>query len=234
MAVTEKSRSAGTIRTEGVCRHFQMGGSVIRAVDGVSLEVKGGEFVGLLGSSGSGKSSLLNLIAGLDRPTSGAVIVNGENLAKMSSEELSRYRRYSVGMVFQAFNLVGTMTVLENVELPMRFAEVERGERLARAHEALQRVGLGGRLTHRPNQLSGGEQQRAALARALANRPGLLLADEPTGNLDSRTGAEILDLLRECNQQLGMTLVMVTHERSLAEHYAQRLIFLADGKVVGE
>jgi len=126
MAVTEKSRSAGTIRTEAVCRHFQMGDSVIRAVDGVSLEVKGGEFVALLGSSGSGKSSLLNLIAGLDRPTSGAVIVNGENLAKMSSEELSRYRRYSVGMVFQAFNLVGTMTVLENVELPMRFAEAER------------------------------------------------------------------------------------------------------------
>jgi putative ABC transport system ATP-binding protein len=137
-------------------------------------------------------------------------------------------------MVFQAFNLVGTMTVLENVELPMRFAEAERGDRLARAHEALQRVGLGGRLTHRPGQLSGGEQQRAALARALANRPGLLLADEPTGNLDSRTGSEILDLLRECNQQLGMTLVMVTHERSLADRYAQRLIFLADGKVVGE
>jgi putative ABC transport system ATP-binding protein len=137
-------------------------------------------------------------------------------------------------MVFQAFNLVGTMTVLENVQLPMRFAEAERGDRLARAREALQRVGLGGRLTHRPGQLSGGEQQRAALARALANRPGLLLADEPTGNLDSRTGGEILDLLRECNQQLGMTLVMVTHERSLADRYAQRLIFLADGKVVGE
>jgi len=232
--MTEKSRPASTIRTEEVCRHFQMGDSVIRAVDGVSLEVKGGEFVALLGSSGSGKSSLLNLIAGLDRPTSGAVIVNGESLAKMSSEELSRYRRHSVGMVFQAFNLVGTMTVLENVELPMRFAEAERGDRLARAHEALQRVGLGGRLTHRPGQLSGGEQQRAALARALANRPGLLLADEPTGNLDSRTGSEILDLLRECNQQLGMTLVMVTHERSLADRYAQRLIFLADGKVVGE
>jgi putative ABC transport system ATP-binding protein len=126
------------------------------------------------------------------------------------------------------------MTVLENVQLPMRFAEAERGDRLARAREALQRVGLGGRLTHRPGQLSGGEQQRAALARALANRPGLLLADEPTGNLDSRTGGEILDLLRECNQQLGMTLVMVTHERSLADRYAQRLIFLADGKVVGE
>jgi len=230
----EESRPAGTIRTEAVCRHFQMGDSVIRAVDGVSLEVSGGEFVALLGSSGSGKSSLLNLVAGLDRPTSGTIIVNGENLAEMSSEALSRYRRHTVGMVFQAFNLVGTMTLLENVELPMRFAEAERRERLARAREALERVGLGGRLTHRPSQLSGGEQQRAALARALANRPSLLLADEPTGNLDSRTGSGILELLKECNQQLGMTLVMVTHERTLAERYAQRLIFLADGKVVGE
>ena len=230
--MTEETRSAGTIRTESVCRHFRMGDSVIRAVDGITLEVGGGEFVALLGSSGSGKSSLLNLIAGLDRPTSGAVIVNGSNLAELSGEALSRYRRHSVGMVFQAFNLVGTMTLLENVELPMRFAEAERGDRLARAREALRRVGLGERLTHRPGQLSGGEQQRAALARALANRPSLLLADEPTGNLDSRTGSEILDLLRECNQQLGMTLVMVTHERSLAERYAQRLIFLADGKVV--
>ena len=232
--MAETSRQAGTIRTEGVCRHFHMGDSVIRAVDGVSLEVRGGEFVALLGSSGSGKSSLLNLIAGLDRPTSGAVIVNGEDLAKMSSEALSRYRRHTVGMVFQAFNLVGTMTLLENVELPMRFAEAGRSERLARAREALHRVGLGGRLEHRPSQLSGGEQQRAALARALANRPSLLLADEPTGNLDSHTGNEILELLRECNQQLEMTLVMVTHERSLAERYVRRLVFLADGKLVAD
>jgi putative ABC transport system ATP-binding protein len=234
IAMTEKSTRAGTIRTEAVCRHYQMGDAVIRAIDGISLEVGAGEFVALLGSSGSGKSSLLNLIAGLDRPTSGAVIVNGDNLAEMSSEELSRYRRHSVGIVFQAFNLVGTMTLLENVELPMRFAETERGRRLALAREALQRVGLGGRLTHRPSQLSGGEQQRAALARALANRPSLLLADEPTGNLDSHTGNEILDLLHECNEQLGMTLLLVTHERALAERYAERLVFLADGKVVGE
>ena len=232
--MAETSTHAGTIRTEAVCRHFLMGDAVIRAVDGISLEVTGGEFVALLGSSGSGKSSLLNLIAGLDRPTSGAVIVNGKNLAELSSEALSRYRRHSVGMVFQAFNLVGTMTLVENVELPMRFAEAERDQRLTRAREALQRVGLGSRLTHRPSQLSGGEQQRAALARALANQPSLLLADEPTGNLDSRTGGEILDLLRECNQQLHMTLVLVTHERSLAERYAKRLIFLADGKVVSD
>src|SRR5208283_1074246 len=232
--MTDKSTGPGAIRTEAVQRHFRMGEATIHAVDGISLEVAAGGFVALLGSSGSGKSSLLNLIAGLDRPTSGAVIVNGRNLAEMSSEELSRYRRHSVGMVFQAFNLIGSMTLLENVELPMRFAETERGTRMESARRALQRVGLGGRLAHRPSQLSGGEQQRAALARALANSPSLLLADEPTGNLDSHTGNEILDLLHECNERLGMTLLLVTHERSLAERYAERLIFLADGKVVGE
>jgi len=232
--MTENSVRAATIRTEAVCRHYPIGDSVIRAVDGISLEVAAGEFVALLGSSGSGKSSLLNLIAGLDRPTTGAVVVDGHNLAEMSSEELSRHRRHRVGMVFQAFNLIGTMTLIENVELPMRFAETERSQRLGLAREALQRVGLAGRLTHRPSQLSGGEQQRAALARALVNRPSLLLADEPTGNLDSRTGNEILDLIHECNARLGMTVVLVTHERALAERYAQRLVFLADGKLVGE
>jgi putative ABC transport system ATP-binding protein len=211
-----------------------MGEATIRAVDGISLEVAGGGFVALLGSSGSGKSSLLNLLAGLDRPTAGAVFVDGRNLAGMSGEDLSRYRRHSVGMVFQAFNLIPTMTLLENVELPMRFAEVERGQRLKFALEALERVGLGSRLTHRPSQLSGGEQQRASIARALVNRPSLLLADEPTGNLDSRTGSEILDLLHESNAELGMTVVMVTHEQALAERYAERLIFLADGKVVAD
>ena len=211
-----------------------MGDSVIRAVDGVSLEVGAGKFVALLGSSGSGKSSLLNLLAGLDRPTSGAVVVDGRNLAEISSEELSRYRRHSVGIVFQAFNLIPSMTVMENVELPMRFAETERSQRLVQAREALQRVGLGARLSHRPSQLSGGEQQRAALARALANRPSLLLADEPTGNLDSRTGGEIMELIHQSNEQLGTTVVLVTHERALAERYAERLIFLADGKVVAD
>jgi len=225
---------ASTIQTDAVCRHYHMGDSVIRAVDGISLEVGAGKFVALLGSSGSGKSSLLNLLAGLDRPTSGAVVVDGRNLAEISSEELSRYRRHSVGMVFQAFNLISTMTVIENVELPMRFAETERGQRLVRAREALQRVGLGARLAHRPSQLSGGEQQRVALARAVANGPSLLLADEPTGNLDSRTGSEIMDLIHQSNEQLGMTVILVTHERSLAERYAERLIFLADGKVIGD
>jgi ABC-type lipoprotein export system ATPase subunit len=211
-----------------------MGETLIRAVDGVSLEVHAGEFVALLGSSGSGKSSLLNLIAGLDRPTSGSVVVEDRDLAKLSREELAKYRLHVVGMVFQSFNLIASMTLAENVELPLRFAEVERGRRETLAREALSRVGLQGRMNHRPSELSGGEQQRAALARALINRPQLLLADEPTGNLDSRTGTEIMDLVREFNQQLAMTVVMVTHERALAERYAQRMIFLADGKLVDD
>jgi len=231
---TPPTHGACTIRTEDLCRHYRLGDTLIRAVDGVSLEVRSGEFVALLGSSGSGKSSVLNLIAGLDRPTSGSVIVQGRNLAQLSREELSKYRLHTVGMVFQSFNLISSMTLEENVELPMRFAEVERGQRQNLAHDALERVGLVARMKHRPSELSGGEQQRAALARALINRPQLLLADEPTGNLDSRTGTEIMNLVRHLNRQLEMTVVMVTHERALAERYAQRLIFLADGKLIGD
>jgi len=222
------------IRTENVCRHYVMGESLIRAVDGISLSITSGEFVALLGTSGSGKSSLLNLIAGLDRPTSGTVVVEGKNLAELSREDLARHRLHTVGMVFQSFNLIPSMTVIENVELPLRFAEVDRSQRAALARQALDRVGLGKRLDHRPSELSGGEQQRTALARALINRPKLLLADEPTGNLDSRTGTEIMNLIREFNESLGMTVVMVTHERALAGQYAERLIFLADGKLVDD
>lgn len=222
------------IRAENVCRYYQMGETLIRAVDGIDLQVCKGEFVALLGTSGSGKSSLLNLIAGLDRPSSGAVLVHGKDLAQLSREELATYRLRSVGMVFQSFNLIPSMTLCENVELPMRFAEVERSQRAELTRQALERVGLGARLRHRPSELSGGEQQRASLARALVNRPQLLMADEPTGNLDSRTGTEIMNLIREINQSLGMTVVMVTHERALAEGYAQRLFFLADGKLVGD
>jgi len=217
-----------------VSRHYRMGASVIRAVDGVNLTIGSGEFVALLGSSGSGKSTLLNLIAGLDRPTSGAINVLGRDLAKLDSESLARYRRETVGMIFQSFNLIPTMKLEENVELPLRFAEVDRAERATRVREALDHVGLLKRLGHRPPELSGGEQQRVAIARALVNRPQILLADEPTGNLDSRTGQEIMLLIRDLNQSLGMTVIMVTHERVLADQYAQRSIHLADGKVVEE
>ncbi len=223
--------TSAAVRVEHASRHYLMGSTAVRAVDDVSLSVGEGEFLALLGSSGSGKSTLLNLIAGLDRPTSGAIVVEARNLAEMSSLELARYRSHTVGMVFQAFNLLPRMTLEENVELPMRLAEVDRGERAARVREALERVHLSHRFGHRPGELSGGEQQRAAVARALVNRPKILLADEPTGNLDSSTSDEILKLLGEINQSLGMTIVMVTHERSLAERFAHRLAVMADGKL---
>jgi putative ABC transport system ATP-binding protein len=215
-------KSSVVIRTEDLCRHYRMGEALIRAVDGISVQIASGEFVALLGTSGSGKSSLLNLIAGLDRPTSGTVVVQESDLAGLSREELAKHRLHTVGMVFQSFNLIPSMSLLENVELPLRFAQ------------ALDRVGLSARLRHRPTELSGGEQQRASLARALINQPKFLLADEPTGNLDSQTGTEIMDFIREFNEALGMTIIMVTHERALAERYASRMIFLADGKLVGD
>jgi len=222
------------VRAERVSRHYEMGSAVIRAVDDVTLEIRAGEFVALLGSSGSGKSTLLNLMAGLDRPTGGAIFANGRNLSELSSLELARYRSRTVGMVFQSFNLLPRMTLEENVELPLRLAEVDRGERGARVQEALERVRLEKRLSHRPSELSGGEQQRAALARALVNRPTLLFADEPTGNLDSATGESIMLLLKEIQQKLGMTIVMVTHERPLAERFANRIVALADGKLLSD
>ena len=221
------------IRAEEVCRAYQLGDTLIQAVNRVSLEVRAGEFVALLGSSGSGKSTLLNLLAGLDRPTAGAIHVGGKNLAAMNSVELARYRRNTVGMVFQSFNLLPRMTLEENVELPLRLAEVERSERDARVGQALDRVRLGARRRHRPSELSGGEQQRGALARALVNRPTILFADEPTGNLDSTNGEQILLLLKEIQASLGMTVMMVTHERPLAERFADRIVMLSDGKLVG-
>jgi putative ABC transport system ATP-binding protein len=220
------------VRAENVSRHYEMGAAVIRAVDDVTLDVRSGEFVALLGSSGSGKSTLLNLMAGLDRPTGGAIFANGKDLSTLNSLELARYRSRTVGMVFQSFNLLPRMTLEENVELPLRLAEVDRAERGARVMEALERVRLEKRLTHRPSEMSGGEQQRAALARALVNRPTLLFADEPTGNLDSATGESIMLLLKEIQQKLGMTIVMVTHERPLAEKFADRIVSLADGKLL--
>lgn len=228
------SSNSAAISARDLTREYRMGETLIRAVNGISLHIENGEFVALLGASGSGKSTLLNLIAGLDRPTSGSMTVNGRDVAQMSAEELARYRRFTVGMVFQAFNLIPSMTLLENVELPMRFAEVDRAERAVRAREALERVGLSARVTHRPVELSGGEQQRASIARALVNRPTLLLADEPTGNLDSRTGEEIMNYLRECHNSQGLTVLLVTHERALADRYAQRVLTLADGRLVDD
>ena len=222
------------LSAQSVTREYRLGGSTVCAVSDVSLSVAGGEFVALLGSSGSGKSTLLNLLAGLDRPTSGAILVQGRNLAQLSPIELARYRRQTAAMVFQSFNLLPRMTLEENVELPLRLEEVDRHERSARVTEALERVGLAQRRHHRPSELSGGEQQRGAIARALVNRPRVLFADEPTGNLDSKNGDHILELLHELQSVLRMTIVMVTHERPLAERYAQRLVILSDGKLISD
>jgi len=227
--------NGAAIRTENLTRYYTLGSSMIRAVDGISLEVPPGEFLAFLGASGSGKSSLLNLLAGLDHPTSGAVFVLGRELGRMTSLELSRHRSQTIGMVFQSFNLLPRMTVTENVELPLRLAEVPRASRPERVKEALEHVGLGERLLHRPGELSGGEQQRVAIARAMVNRPRILLADEPTGNLDSNTGEEILRLIcginRPPNGEEPTTVLMVTHERALAERYASRIVTLADGRI---
>jgi putative ABC transport system ATP-binding protein len=219
------------IQLDHISRHYTMGASSVRAVDDLSLVIAQNEFLALLGSSGSGKSTLLNLIGGLDRPTSGSIVSNGQNIAALSSLDLARYRRNTVGMIFQSFNLLTRMTLEENVELPLRLAEVDRTERGGRVREALERVRLTHRLGHRPVELSGGEQQRVAIARALVNRPKILLADEPTGNLDSATGEAILTLLQE-QTKYGMTIVMVTHERALAEKFADRLAIMGDGKLL--
>jgi len=231
--MTETSNEVA-IRTERVSRSYQMGDALVHAVDEVTVSVRPKEFVALLGSSGSGKSTLLNLMAGLDRPSSGAIFAHGRNLAEMSSEDLAQHRSHTIGMVFQAFNLLPRMTLEENVELPLRLAEVDRNNRAGRVREAVERVRLSARLTHRPSELSGGEQQRAALARALVNRPTILLADEPTGNLDSATGDAILHLLQEINESLGMTIVMVTHDRDRAARYAHRIITMGDGKLLSD
>jgi putative ABC transport system ATP-binding protein len=219
------------IQLDHISRYYTMGASSVRAVDDLSLVIAQNEFLALLGSSGSGKSTLLNLIGGLDRPTSGSIISNGQDIAALSSLDLARYRRHTVGMIFQSFNLLTRMTLEENVELPLRLAEVDRAERAGRVREALERVRLTHRLGHRPVELSGGEQQRVAIARALVNRPKILLADEPTGNLDSATGESILTLLQE-QTKYGMTIVMVTHERALAEKFADRLAIMGDGKLL--
>ncbi len=222
------------LKTFELRKHYRMGQTVVRALDGVTMALEQGQFLGLLGTSGSGKSTLLNLIGGLDRPTSGSLEIFGRDLAAMSREELSIHRRRNIGMIFQSFNLIATMPAVENVALAMMFAGVPRPAREKRAADLLDSVGLGDRRSHRPSEMSGGEQQRVAIARALANDPALLLADEPTGNLDSRTAHEILNVLRSLNESQGKTIIVVTHDALLAGEYAHHTVTLLDGKVVQE
>jgi ABC-type lipoprotein export system ATPase subunit len=225
---------ATLLETRGLKKHYRMGHSTVRALDGVSLTVQQGEFLALLGTSGSGKSTLLNLIAGLDRATEGTLRIFDHDLAQMSSLELSLHRRRNVGIIFQSFNLISTMTAAQNVALALMFADVPRGERDARASTLLASVGLADRQVHRPRELSGGEQQRVAIARALSNNPHLLLADEPTGNLDSRTSHEIMALLTQLNERDGRTIIMVTHDPALAQRHAHRTVTLLDGQIISE
>ena len=218
------------LEADNVTKEYSMGSEEVHALNGVTVAIEPGEFVAILGTSGSGKSTLLNLFGGLDHPTSGDIRFNGQSLAPLSSREMSRYRLRSIGMIFQSFNLIPTMTARQNVSLALAFAGMKQTERQQRSRELLERVGLGARVDHRPSELSGGEQQRVSIARALANEPQVLLADEPTGNLDSARAAEILELLKTM-QRDGKTIVMVTHDQELAGRFADRIIKLKDGKL---
>jgi len=220
------------IETRDVTRIYQMGANEVVALDHVTMNAHEGEFVAIQGTSGSGKSTLLNLLGGLDRPTNGEVLFDSEPLGPRTKKQMARYRRFSVGMIFQNFNLIPTMTAVENVRLALAFGGVRGVERRKRASELLERVGLSDRSEHRPSELSGGEQQRVAIARALANRPRVLLADEPTGNLDSTRARELLALLREMVASDRLTVLLVTHDRELAGSFADRIITMKDGKIV--
>lgn len=217
------------ILLENIRKSYRLGGVDIHALDGVDLSIHQNEFVALMGPSGSGKSTLMNVLGCLDSPTSGKYALNGKDVGSMRDRQLSEIRNTEIGFVFQSFNLLPRMSSLDNVALPLVYAGISSKQRRVRAQEMLELVGLGDRLKNKPNQLSGGQRQRVAIARALANEPSLVLADEPTGNLDSTTAQEIMEMLTKVNAQ-GNTIVVVTHEREIAE-YAQRIIHLKDGRI---
>ncbi|HDL50534.1 MAG TPA: ABC transporter ATP-binding protein [Firmicutes bacterium] len=218
------------ISTENLTEEYLLGKVVVPALRGVDLKIKRGEFAVIMGPSGSGKSTLLNLLGGLQKPTGGKVFINGVDLSTLNENQLAIFRRKNVGFVFQAYNLIPTLTAIENVELPMIFYNIPTNERKKRAEALLASLGLGDRLHHRPSELSGGEQQRVSIARALANNPEIILADEPTGNLDTKTGGKIMEEMVKVNREFGKTIVMVTHDPEVA-HFGDRIIHIRDGKI---
>jgi len=220
------------VRLEDVTKTYRMGDVEVQALRGVSLAIEYGEFTAIMGASGSGKSTLMNILGCLDRPTSGRYLLEGREVSGLSTEQLAEIRNRTVGFVFQSFNLLARTTALENVELPLLYAGVSAAERRSRAAEALGRVGLADRADHHPNQMSGGQQQRVAIARALVSRPGMILADEPTGNLDTRTSEEVMALFQELGRG-GITVVLVTHETDIAR-FAGRVLVMRDGEVVSD
>ena len=218
------------IEFDHVCKYYQMGDTLVKAADHISMQINKGEFVAIVGQSGSGKSTCMNIIGCLDVPTHGTYRLNGKDVGRMSRNELASVRNEMLGFIFQQYNLLPRLNLMENVEVPLVYAGIGRAERHARAKEALEQVGLGDKLRNKPNQLSGGQQQRVSIARALAGRPAVILADEPTGALDSHTGREVLKMLQELHRQ-GNTVVLITHDNSIAVQ-AQRIIRLEDGRVV--
>jgi putative ABC transport system ATP-binding protein len=225
------ARSQPVIRLENIFKTYDLGEIQVQALRGVSLEVREGEFVAVMGPSGSGKSTIMNILGCLDRPTKGRYFLDGVDVSHMTKTELARIRNRKLGFVFQQFNLLSRTSALENVELPTVYAGVSPDERTRRAMEALTRVGLASRAGHHPSQLSGGQQQRVAIARGLVNRPSILLADEPTGNLDSRTSVEIMEILQTLNDEQGLTIVLVTHEPDIAQ-FSKRTLVFRDGKLM--
>jgi putative ABC transport system ATP-binding protein len=223
---------AAVVETSALEKIYRMGDVEVRALRGVSLSIAAGEFVAVMGASGSGKSTFMNLIGCLDKPNRGTYLLNGQDVGRLSRDQLARVRGREIGFVFQGFNLLARTSALENVELPMLYQNIGARERHQRAAEALGRIGLGDRLDHTPAQLSGGQQQRVAIARALVNRPALLLADEPTGNLDSHTSVEVMGIFQELNEQ-GLTVLLVTHESDIAEH-ARRVVTFKDGLLLSD
>jgi putative ABC transport system ATP-binding protein len=218
------------VRTKDLVKEYIMGDTVLRALDGVSLDVRRGEYISIMGPSGSGKTTLFNMIGGLDRPSSGSVFIDEVDIAQLDAYELAWLRCRRIGYIFQTFNLIPVMTALENVTLPMIFAGLTTDEAIEKGVELLKLVGLGDRLHHKPNELSGGQQQRVAIARALANDPGIVLADEPTGNLDLRTGKEIINLLKKLNREKGVTIISATHDLKMID-VSDRVVWIRDGKI---